>query len=104
MTIRPSTLASSYLTGLKGVSKIPHYELGKVRHFPQRSRFDTPSALRTIGVLIIGGTGFTGPHVVRQLLASGVEVAVLHRGQTPHILPEELKQIRGDCPDRRVPS
>jgi nucleoside-diphosphate-sugar epimerase len=34
-------------------------------------------------LLAIGATGFIGRHVIRQLLAAGHEVAVLHRGSTP---------------------
>jgi nucleoside-diphosphate-sugar epimerase len=33
-------------------------------------------------VLVIGGTGFIGSHVVRHLIAQGHEPAVLHRGTT----------------------
>ncbi len=34
-------------------------------------------------VMLIGGTGFIGRHAVRELLESGHEVALVHRGQTP---------------------
>ena len=34
-------------------------------------------------ILVIGGSGFIGPFVVRRLLALGHEVAVLHRGKVP---------------------
>ncbi|MDJ0634092.1 MAG: NAD-dependent epimerase/dehydratase family protein [Xenococcaceae cyanobacterium MO_188.B29] len=47
-------------------------------------------------VLVIGGTNFIGPHVVRQLIEMGHEVTVFNRGQTTAELPEEVKWIKGD--------
>lgn len=47
-------------------------------------------------VLVIGGTRFIGPAVVRQLLARGHEVAVYHRGETPGALPAAVEHILGD--------
>ena len=38
-------------------------------------------------VLVIGGTGFIGPYVVRRLVAQGHDVAVFHRGRTQADLP-----------------
>ena len=49
-------------------------------------------------VLVIGGTNFVGPYVVRQLLKMGHEVTVFHRGQTTAELPEEVKWLKGDRP------
>src|SRR5579863_5982596 len=40
-------------------------------------------------VLVIGGTGFIGPHLVRQLSEMGHSVAVFHRGKTNIDLPAE---------------
>jgi nucleoside-diphosphate-sugar epimerase len=40
-------------------------------------------------VLVIGGTGFIGPHVVRKLSDMGHAVAVFHRGKTGINLPAE---------------
>ena len=45
-------------------------------------------------VLVIGGTGFIGPHVVRLLTEMGHSVAVLHRGKTKIDLPAE--HVLGD--------
>jgi nucleoside-diphosphate-sugar epimerase len=44
-------------------------------------------------VLILGGTGFSGPHVVRRLCALGHDVAVFHRGQHEPELPPEVVHI-----------
>ena len=47
-------------------------------------------------VLVIGGTGFIGSHVVRQLVEMGHEVMVFHRGETKADLPKEVQKIIGD--------
>lgn len=47
-------------------------------------------------VLVIGGTGFIGLQVVRQLTKMGHEVTVFHRGQTIAQLPPEVHWLKGD--------
>jgi nucleoside-diphosphate-sugar epimerase len=47
-------------------------------------------------ILIIGGTGFSGPHVVRRLMNLGHEIALFHRGQTQAGLPNRVQHILGD--------
>jgi nucleoside-diphosphate-sugar epimerase len=47
-------------------------------------------------VLLIGGSGFIGPHVARQLIDQGHQVAVFHRGQAKTVLPENVHEILGD--------
>jgi nucleoside-diphosphate-sugar epimerase len=47
-------------------------------------------------VLVIGGTGFIGPDVVRILAAHGSEIAVVHRGGTKGSLPPGVRQILAD--------
>ncbi len=44
-------------------------------------------------VLIIGGTGFIGPHVVRRLIEHGAKVTVFHRGQTRAKPAPEVEEI-----------
>src|SRR5579872_2486706 len=44
-------------------------------------------------VLIIGGTGFIGPHVVRELVGAGHEVAVFHRGEHRGDLPGGVRHV-----------
>jgi nucleoside-diphosphate-sugar epimerase len=45
-------------------------------------------------ILVIGGTGFIGPYVVRRLAEQGHQVAVFHRGQSKIDIPAE--HILGD--------
>ncbi len=47
-------------------------------------------------VLVIGGTVFVGPSVVRQLAARGADVAVFHRGEHEFDLPASVLHIHGD--------
>jgi len=47
-------------------------------------------------ILVIGGTNFMGPLVVRSLSEQGHEVTVFHRGQTQTDLPSGVKEILGD--------
>jgi len=47
-------------------------------------------------ILVIGGTRFMGPLVVRSLNDLGHEVIVFHRGQTPTDLPSAVKEVLGD--------
>jgi nucleoside-diphosphate-sugar epimerase len=47
-------------------------------------------------ILIIGGTGFTGPHVVRRLDELGHELLLYHRGETEADLPGGIRHIYGD--------
>jgi nucleoside-diphosphate-sugar epimerase len=44
-------------------------------------------------ILVIGGTGFIGPHVVRGLVERGYEVTVFHRGKTAAELPPEVQHM-----------
>jgi nucleoside-diphosphate-sugar epimerase len=47
-------------------------------------------------ILVIGGTGFVGPHVVRRLVDRGHELLCFHRGQTEADLPLEVVRLHGD--------
>jgi len=57
-------------------------------------------------VLVIGGTGFIGTHIVRQLVDHDHVVAVYHRGCTQAVLPNHVHQIlhpRSAMPIQKFP-
>lgn len=54
-------------------------------------------AAKPLRILILGGTGFTGPFQVRYALSRGHKVTVFNRGKTrPGELPKEVEQLIGD--------
>ena len=53
--------------------------------------------LKPMNILILGGTGFTGPFQVKYALSRGHKVTVFNRGRThPGELPKEAEQLIGD--------
>ena len=51
-------------------------------------------APKPLTILILGGTGFTGPFQVKYALARGHKVTVFNRGKThPGELPEGVEQL-----------
>lgn len=54
-------------------------------------------APKPLKILILGGTGFTGPFQVRYAIERGHQVTVFNRGRThPGELPKEAEQLIGD--------
>lgn len=53
----------------------------------------SPQPLR---ILILGGTGFIGPHQVRYAIARGHKVTVFNRGQREADLPDGVEYLNGD--------
>ncbi len=48
-------------------------------------------------ILIVGGTGFMGPHVVERLERLGHEVVLFHRGQTKTERCRDVAHLHGDA-------
>jgi 2'-hydroxyisoflavone reductase len=47
-------------------------------------------------LLILGGTGFTGPHQVRYALARGHHVTIFNRGRQKEVWPGPVEELLGD--------
>jgi 2'-hydroxyisoflavone reductase len=60
----------------------------------------TPATAETahapLNILILGGTGFIGPHMVREALRRGHSVTLFNRGRTNNALFPDLETIKGD--------
>src|SRR4029453_17248005 len=55
------------------------------------------TSVKPLRLLILGGTGFTGPYQVRYALSRGHKVTTFNRGKThPGELPKEVEQLIGD--------
>jgi 2'-hydroxyisoflavone reductase len=53
-------------------------------------------APRALRILVLGGTGFTGPHQVRYAVARGHQVSVFNRGRRQADLPSSVEHLLGD--------
>ncbi len=51
---------------------------------------------RSLSVLVLGGTGFIGPHMVREMLRRGHSVTLFNRGRTNSGLFPDIETIKGD--------
>lgn len=49
-----------------------------------------------LSILVLGGTGFLGPHQVSAALARGHRVTVFHRGKSGVSLDPRVEQLTGD--------
>ncbi len=64
--------------------------------FSSKRDLTVPQAPQSIRLLILGGTGFIGPHMVRYALDRGHTVTIFNRGRTnPHLFPE-VEKLVGD--------
>ena len=53
-------------------------------------------APRSLRILILGGTGFIGPHQVRYALARGHKLTLFNRGRNPKDWPGQVEELTGD--------
>ena len=55
-----------------------------------------PQPITPLKILVLGGTGFIGPHMVREALRRGHEVSLFNRGRTNNELFPDLELFKGD--------
>ncbi len=69
---------------------------GAMSLLPALSSCAGKDSAKPLKVLILGGTGFLGPHMVRSALDRGHEVTIFNRGKTnPQLFPE-VEKLEGD--------
>ncbi len=88
--------ASAAAAGALGLDALP-----KVSFAATESASDAAStigrAAKPLNILILGGTGFTGPEQVNYALARGHKVTLLNRNQTrPDFFKGKVEQLIGD--------
>jgi 2'-hydroxyisoflavone reductase len=84
--IRHSALAA----GALGLGTLPR-PLAAASDYARVERAQEP-----LDLLILGGTGFTGPHQVRYAVARGHRVTVFNRGRREADLPDAVTHLQGD--------
>ena len=52
--------------------------------------------VKPLSMLILGGTGFTGPHQVRYALSRGHKITLFNRGRRPKEWPAHVEELTGD--------
>jgi len=74
-----------------GLGVVPRVRVGQT---PDLN--DVPPTAMPLKILILGGTGFTGPFQVRYAVARGHTVTVFNRGRRQADLPDSVEHLIGD--------
>jgi hypothetical protein len=64
--------------------------------FMVTSGFTNTENRKKLKILVLGGTGFIGPHIVRRALARGHEVTLFNRGRSNTELFPEVEKLVGE--------
>ena len=56
----------------------------------------TSAPIKPLSILILGGSGFTGPHQVRYALSRGYKLTLFNRGRRPKQWPAAVEEVIGD--------
>jgi 2'-hydroxyisoflavone reductase len=95
-TFVSSSIAAGALLATGGVAAMAQESAQKaaaVVPAPSTAPFTPVKPLR---ILILGGTGFIGPHQVRYAVSRGHKVTVFNRGRANDRLPAGVEQLEGD--------
>src|SRR3954470_20830748 len=90
-TRRDFIVRSAAAAGAIGLGLVPRVALGD-EHEPSGTR-----AAKPLNILILGGTGFTGPEQVNYALSRGHHVTLFNRNKTrPDMFKGKVDQLIGD--------
>jgi len=88
--------ASAAAAGALGLDALPKVSMAETASAPET----TPTierAAKSLNILILGGTGFTGPEQVNYALARGHKITLLNRNKTrPDFFKGKVDQLIGD--------
>jgi 2'-hydroxyisoflavone reductase len=88
--------ASAAAAGALGLEALPGVSLAADESAARSSR-TIERAAKPLNILILGGTGFTGPEQVNYALARGHRITLLNRNQTrPDFFKGKVEQLIGD--------
>src|SRR5690349_24281426 len=93
-TRREFLLRSAATAGAVGLGLIPRISLG------EGSEASGERAGKPLNILILGGTGFTGPEQVNYALARGHKITLFNRDKTrPGMFKGQVEHLLGDLND-----
>ena len=95
---------SAALGGALGLGALPKIAFGHLVPEPHGGRRDDDTggtrARKPLNILILGGTGFTGPEQVEYAIARGHRVTLFNRNKTrPDFFKGKVEQLLGDLND-----
>ncbi len=83
-----------FLKTTAGGALLAALPLAKVERFERFERALGPA--KPLDLLVLGGTGFIGPHLVRHAVSRGHRVTIFTRGRRDAELPAEVTRLQGD--------
>ncbi len=87
---------SAAIGGAMGLSSLPRLGFASPIETPTSASI-TPPAAKPLSILILGGTGFTGPEQVEYAIARGHTVTLMNRNKTrPDFFKGRVEQLIGD--------